>query len=122
MLDFPDDTADGNPPANAGNVGLTPSPGRLHMPWGSQARVLQLLSCALEPTRLSPRREAHAPRLESSPCLPQLEKVCKQRVSLKGGTDGKNPMGGGAWQAPIGSQRVRHDLSDEQSLSLSYLL
>ena len=84
------------------------------MPRGNQARVPQLLSCAPEPTFLFPRREARAPRLESGPCLAQLEKVCKQQLSLKGGIMGKIPWveePGGL--PPMGSQRVRHDLSDE---------
>ena len=28
-----------NPPANVGNTGLNPGLGRLHMPWGNEARV-----------------------------------------------------------------------------------
>ena len=56
MLDFPDDTVDGEPPANAGNMGLIPSPGRLHRPWGDQAHVPQALSCTLGP-RTSPQEE-----------------------------------------------------------------
>ena len=31
-----------NPPANAGDTGLVPSPGGFHMPWGNQARARQL--------------------------------------------------------------------------------
>ena len=38
-----------NPPANAGDVGSIPDPGRSHMLWSNKARVPQLLSqCALE--------------------------------------------------------------------------
>ena len=33
-----------NPPANAGDMGLIPDLRRFHVPWGNQARVLQLLS------------------------------------------------------------------------------
>ena len=32
---FPDGTVDKNPPANAGDMGLIPSPGRSHVPWSS---------------------------------------------------------------------------------------
>ena len=32
MRDFPGGTVDKNQPANAGDVGLTPRPGRSHMP------------------------------------------------------------------------------------------
>lgn len=35
-----------NPPANAGGTGLNPGLGRLHVPWGIKAWVLQLLSPA----------------------------------------------------------------------------
>ena len=31
--DFPSGPVVKNPPANAGDVGLIPSPGRSHMPW-----------------------------------------------------------------------------------------
>ena len=31
-----------NPPANAGDTGLVPSPRRCHMPWGNQAHARQL--------------------------------------------------------------------------------
>ena len=57
-----------NPPANAGDVGLSPGPGRSHMPWSSEAHVPQLLSLhsrALEPQLLSPcttSTEACTPR------------------------------------------------------------
>ena len=33
-----------NLPANEGDTGSSPGPGRSHMPWGNQARVPQLLS------------------------------------------------------------------------------
>ena len=31
-MDFPGDIVDKNPPANAGDMGLIPGPGRFHMP------------------------------------------------------------------------------------------
>ena len=43
IWDFPGGTVDKNPPANAGDMGLIPVPGRFHMPWGNQAWVPQLL-------------------------------------------------------------------------------
>ena len=51
-----------NPPANAGDTGLSPGPGRSHMPRSNKARVPQLLSLrsrarepqVLKPTRLEP--------------------------------------------------------------------
>ena len=33
-----------NSPANAGNMGLIPAPGRSHMPWSGKAHVPQLLN------------------------------------------------------------------------------
>ena len=33
-----------NLPVNAGDIGLIPNPGRLHMLWSNQAHVPQLLS------------------------------------------------------------------------------
>ena len=46
-----------NPSANAGDMGLSPGPGRSHMPRSNKARVPQLLSLcyrAREPQLLSP--------------------------------------------------------------------
>ena len=34
-MGFPGGTEDKNPPANAGDMGLIPGPGRFHMPWGA---------------------------------------------------------------------------------------
>ena len=59
---FPGGTVVKNPPANAGDTGSSPGPGRSHMPWSNQAREPQLLSlCSrahvpqlLDPTRLVP--------------------------------------------------------------------
>ena len=64
---FPDSTVVKNPPANAGDTGLSPGPGISHMPWSNEAHVLQLLSLrsrAHEPQLLSPHAtttEVHAP-------------------------------------------------------------
>ena len=44
FLDFPGGAADRNPPANSGDTGLIPGPGRFHMPWSSWACAPQLLS------------------------------------------------------------------------------
>ena len=33
--DFPDGAVVKNPPANAGDMGLCPGPGRFHMPWSN---------------------------------------------------------------------------------------
>ena len=44
LPDFPFGTVDKNPPADAGDRGLIPGPGRFHMPQSNQAGVPQLLS------------------------------------------------------------------------------
>ena len=61
-MGFPGDTVDRNPPANAGDTGLIPGPGRFlvlaHMPRATKARVLPLPkpvhSRVQEPQLLSP--------------------------------------------------------------------
>ena len=52
---FPGGTVVKNPPANAGDRGSSPGPGRSHMLWSNEDRAPQLLShsywaCSLEPT------------------------------------------------------------------------
>ena len=42
--DFPGGTVAENPPANAGDMGSSPGPGRSHMPRSSYTRAPQLLS------------------------------------------------------------------------------
>ena len=57
LKDFPGGTGVGNPPANAGDMGSSPGPGRSHMPQSNEARVPQLLSLrsrARKPQLLSP--------------------------------------------------------------------
>ena len=55
-VDFPGGAVVKNPPANAGDTGSSPGPGRSHMPQSSWACVPQLLSpCAAT-------AEAHVPR------------------------------------------------------------
>ena len=54
---FPGGTMVKNPPANAGDMGLSPGPGRSHMLQSNSARAPQLLSLrsrAREPQLLSP--------------------------------------------------------------------
>ena len=73
---FPGGAVVGNPPANAGDTGSSPGPGRSHMPRSNEARAPQLLSLrsrAREPQLLSPcatTTEARAPRARA----PQQEK------------------------------------------------
>ena len=62
---FPGGAVVKNLPANAGDTGLSPGPGRSHMPWSNEARAPQLLSLhsrACEPQLLKPAR------LEPAPC------------------------------------------------------
>ena len=56
--DLPGGTVVKNPPANAGDTGSIPGPGRSHMPRSNKARAPQLLSlCSRvrEPQLLSPQ-------------------------------------------------------------------
>ena len=68
MRGFPGGTVVKNPPANAGDTGSRPGPGRSHVPRSISAREPQLLSLrsrARKPQLLSPRStatEAQAPR------------------------------------------------------------
>ena len=52
--DFPGGAVVKNPPANAGDTGSSPGPGRFHMPRSNWARAPQLLSLC---------SRAHAPQL-----------------------------------------------------------
>ena len=68
LWDFPGGAVVKNLPANSGGMGLSPGPGRSHMPQSNYARAPQLLSLpsrAREPQLLSPHAtttEARAPR------------------------------------------------------------
>ena len=65
--DFPGGTLVKNPPANAGDMGSSPGPGRSHMPRSNKVHEPQLLSLhsiAREPQLLRPVR--------SRACMPQL--------------------------------------------------
>ena len=56
--DFPGGAVVKNPPANAGDTGSSPGPGRSHIPRSNWARAPQLLSLhsrAREPQLLRPR-------------------------------------------------------------------
>ena len=65
---FPGGAVVKNPPANAGDTGSSPGPGRSHMPRSNEARAPQLLSLcsrACEPQLLSSHAtttEAHTPK------------------------------------------------------------
>ena len=75
-MGFPGGTVVKNPPANAGDTGSSPGPGRSHVPRSNEAHAPQLLSLrsrARAPQLLSPRAtttEAHTLRARA----PQQEK------------------------------------------------
>ena len=68
--DFPAGAVVKNPPANAGDTGSIPGPGRSHMPRSNYARAPQLL----KPAHLEP-----VLRNERSPRSLQLEKARAQQ-------------------------------------------
>ena len=74
--DFPGGTVVKNLPANAGDTGSSPGPGRSHMPrsnWAHAPQLLSLRSRAREPQLLRPcatTTEARVPRARA----PQQEK------------------------------------------------
>ena len=63
---FPGGAVVKNLPANAGDTGSRPGPGRSHMPPSNQARVLQLLRLRATTTEAHAPR-AHAPKQEKPP-------------------------------------------------------
>ena len=80
---FPGGAVVENPPANAGDTGSIPDPGRSHMPRSNWAREPQLLSLRVW-SLCSATREAatvRGPRtaMKSGPHLPQLEKALAQK-------------------------------------------
>ena len=102
LLGFPGGTVVKNPPANAGDMGSSPGPGRSHMPRSNEARAPQLLNLrstaherklpspraatteARAPRARAPQREATAMRslrtaMKSSPGSLQLEKARVQQ-------------------------------------------
>ena len=94
---FPGDSEIKNQPANAGDTGSVPSPGRFHMLQSTEAHyttATEPASRAWEPQPLGPvcsracalqqekppQPGAHRPQLESSPCSLQLEKsLCSNK-------------------------------------------
>ena len=66
LWDFPGGTVVKNPPANAGDTGSIPGPGRSHMPRSKKARAPQLLSLRATTTEARAPR-AHAPQQEKPP-------------------------------------------------------
>ena len=81
--DFPGGPVVKNLPANSGDTGLSPGPGRFHMPWGSTLPSLYTPEpelCKKSCRELFPPQwEARAPQLESSPHSLQQEKACEQQ-------------------------------------------
>ena len=84
--DFPGGAVVKNPPANAGDTGSSPGPGRSHMPRSNEAREPQLLSPRATTTE-APAPRAHAPQQEKPP---QWEAhALKRRVALARRNQGK---------------------------------
>ena len=80
---FPGGAVVKNPPANAGDMGSCPGPGRSHMPRSGWAREPQLLSLRVW-SLCSATGEAATVRgphtaMKSGPRLPQLEKALAQK-------------------------------------------
>ena len=68
---FPGGAVLKNLPANAGDTGLSPGPGRSHIPWSNEAHAPQLLSLrsrAREPQLLKPMRLQSVLRNKRSHC------------------------------------------------------
>ena len=68
--DFPAGAVVKNPPANAGDTGSSPGPGRSHMPrsnWACAPQLLSLRSRAHAPQLLSLRSRAREPQQEKPP-------------------------------------------------------
>ena len=75
-LGFPGGTVVKNPPANAGDTGSSPGPGRSHMPRSNEARVPQLLSLcfrAREPQLLSLRATT------TETCMPRARALQQEK-------------------------------------------
>ena len=71
MDHFPGSAVVKNPPANAGDTGLSPGPGRSYMPRSNQAHAPQLLSLsstAHEPQLRSPRATTAETHKKRSHC------------------------------------------------------
>ena len=86
---FPGGTMGKNLPANAGDMGLIPGPGRFHMPRNNPAHMSKLLSLhsrAQEPQQEKP------PQLESHAL--QLEKACATTKTLHNHRERKESDGG----------------------------
>ena len=86
-MGFPGGAVVENPPANAGDTGSSPGPGRSHVPRSGWAREPQLLSLRVW-SLCSATREAAIVRglrtaMKSGPRSPQLEKALAQKRRAK---------------------------------------
>ena len=80
--DFPGGAVVKNPPANAGDMGSSPGPGRSHMPQSNKAHVPQLLS--LRSIARKPQYRARVPQLLKPECLePMLNKRTREATEQK---------------------------------------
>ena len=80
-----------NPPASAADMGLTPGPGRLHMPRGNGARVPQPLT-STHPGACSARREAAAVGSQRTPAG-EWHPLAAAGWSPHSSKDPRQPMG-----------------------------
>ena len=87
---FPGGAVVKNLPANAGDTGSSPGPGRSHIPHAAEQLIPWATTTeARVPTARAPQQEkppqweAYAPQWKSSPCSPQLEKARAQQQRPK---------------------------------------
>ena len=59
LLDFPGGTVDKNLPANTGDTGLIPGPGRSHVPQRNQAHAPQRMSLCSRARKPQPLKSEH---------------------------------------------------------------
>ena len=83
-MDFSGGLVVKNPPASAGDTSSVPSPGRLLLPWDSEACAPQLLKPVCLESTLSNKRSHHRKKpmhhnWRVGAALTQLEKACAQQ-------------------------------------------
>ena len=82
MLDFPGGPAVKNLPANAGDMGLIPDPGRFHMPSWNEAcgpKLLSPCSRAHEPCLLRPRAWSPCPTAREATAVRSLSAAAREQ-------------------------------------------
>ena len=90
---FPGGTVVMNLPANAGDTGSSPGPGRSHMPQSNQAREPQLLSLrsrAREPQPLSPRAQSSCSATREATTMRSLRTATEEQPPLAAARESAN--------------------------------